>query len=267
MAILTVSRQFGSGSSEVLNEILAALHYRLINKRVIFEGVRASGPKWEAWARELDESSPSFWERHDRSFRGAGALLQSILLKYALQDNVILKGRGASFLLTGIPHAFRVRFVASFDHRLERITMRDALDEETARTLIEQTDRGRAGFVEALYGEDVADPANYDRVFDTGQYDAPDMAEIIIKALQERSELKTPEAQKMVSLRAAAAKIKAKMITDPQLYVPVLDVECSRTELVLKGIVRNPDQFRRIVEVSRELAGEWPVKVELRYRV
>lgn len=267
MSILTVSRQLGSGSTEVLNEVRASLPYRLINKRALFNDIRASGEKWEAWARELDESAPTFWERHDRSFRGAGALLQSILLKYALQDNVILKGRGANFLLAGIPHALRVRFVASLEHRLEHITMRDALDDETARSLIEQTDRGRAGFVKALYGEDVDDPRNYDMVFDTGAHSAKDIGEIIVKALLERVELKTPAAQKLLSLRAAAANIRAKMITDPQLYVPVLDVECSQSELILKGIVRNPDQFRRIVEVSRQLAGEWPVKVELRYRI
>ena len=63
------------------------------------------------WAQELDESCPTFWEKYDRSFKGFGALLQSIQLRYALQDNVVLRGRGANFLMAGIPHAYRIRVV------------------------------------------------------------------------------------------------------------------------------------------------------------
>ena len=267
MAILTVSRQFGSGSTEVLKDILSSLHYALVDKRAILGDIRARSVKWETWAKEIDETTPSLWEKYDRSFRGSGALVQSILLNYALQDHVILKGRGANFLLTGVPHAFRTRFVAPLDQRLERITMRDSVDEDTARLLIEKTDQGRAGFVKALYGKDVNDPRNYDAVFDTGSQSGADIVELIKQTLIARSELKTSDAQKLLSRRAVSAGIKAKLITDPRLYVPVLDVECTETELVLRGIVRSPDQFRRIVEAARELAGEWPVKVELRYRV
>jgi osmotically-inducible protein OsmY len=53
---------------------------------------------------------------------------------------------------------------------------------------------------------------------------------------------------------------------DSRLYVPVLEVDCSDREIVLRGIVRNSVQYEGIVETARELAGDTPVKVELRYR-
>ncbi len=267
MAILTVSREYGSGSKEIISEIMTSLHYSLVDKKVILDDIGESGVKWQTWARELDEISPSFWERYDRSFRGFGALLQSILYTYALKDNVILKGRGANFLLEGIPYAYRIRLVAPIEKRVEYITMRDSLDSETAQLVIERADAEKAGFVHALYGKNLKKAKHYDATFDTGEQTAEEITDVIKKSLKERDELKTPEAFKLLSMRAVSTKIKAKILMDPRLSVPVLDVDCTETDIVLRGIVRNSDQFKRIVAAARETAGEWPLKVELRYRV
>lgn len=267
MAILTVSREYGSGSKEIIREIMSSLHYSLVDKKVVLKDVAESGVKWETWAKELDHTSPSLWEKYDRSFRGFGALLQSILFGYALQDDVILKGRGANFLLEGIPHAYRVRLVAPLEKRIAYIAMRDSLDSETAQLVIERADAEKAGFVHALYGKNVKKAKHYDAVFDTGEQTAEEITDIIKKSLKERDELKTPEAVKLLSMRAVSAKIKAKLFMDPRLYVPVLDVDCTETDIVLRGIVRNSDQFKRIAAAAKETAGEWPLKVELRYRV
>ncbi len=267
MAILTVSRAYGSGSKEIITEIMNSLNYSLVDKKVLMNDIGESGVKWQTWARELDEISPSFWERYDRSFRGFGALLQSILLNYALQDNVILKGRGANYLLEGIPYAYRIRLVASLEKRVEYITQRDSLDSETARFVIDRADAEKAGFVYALYGKDVKEAQGYDAVFDTSDQAVQAITEIIKKSLVERDALETPEAHKLLSLRAVSIKIKAKIIMDPRLYVPVLDVDCTERGIVLRGIVRNSEQFKRIVAAAQEVAGDWPLKVELRYRV
>jgi cytidylate kinase len=266
MAILTTSREFGSGNMEIVRAIMASLHYTFVDKEVLFKEIRAIGGKWEIWAKELDESCPRFWEKYDRSFKGYGALLQSIQLRYALQDNVVLRGRGANFLMEGIPYAYRIRVVGLLEDRIERITVRESIDQETARWLIEKSDRERAGFVHALYGKDMTDPQFYDAVFDKGRQSLDEIIETVKQTLLARDKLKTDSAQRLLSMRAVSAKIKARLIMDPLLYVPILDVECTETELVLRGIVRNSDQYTGIVEAARELAADLPLKVELRYR-
>jgi cytidylate kinase len=266
MAILTTSRQFGSGNREIVQAIMASMHYRYVDKDVILKEIRAKGGKWERWAQELDESSPAFWDKYDRSFKGFGALLQEILLRYALQDNVILRGRGANFLMEGIPHAYRIRVVCSLEDRIERVTHRESIDRKTARWLIEDGDRERAGFVHALYGKDVNDPRYYDTVFRRGDQSLDEIIEIVKQTLLARDRLKTDAAQRLLSMRAVSAKIKATLIMDPRLYVPILDVVNTETEIVLRGIVRNSDQYRRIVDAARELSEDFPLEVELRYR-
>ena len=208
MAILTTSREFGSGNMEIARAIMASLHYTFVDKEVLFKEISAIGGKWEIWAKELDESCPSFWEKYDRSFKGFGALLQSIQLKYALQDNVVLRGRGANFLMEGIPHAYRIRVVGLLEDRIERITVRESVDQETARWLIEKSDRERAGFVHALYGKDVSDPQFYDAVFDKGRQSLDEIIETVKQTLLARDKLKTDAAQRLLSMRAVRPRSK-----------------------------------------------------------
>jgi cytidylate kinase len=267
MAILTLSRQFGSGSGEIVRGIQTALRYIHVDRKTLMDEIRSRGGQWEKWAQEFDETSPRFWEKYDRSFKGFQALLQSVLLNYALRDDVILTGRGANFLLEGIPHAYRVRVVAPIEDRAARIAFRDSLDPATARRLAEDTDKERAGFVHAMCGKDVNDPTGYDAVFDSGRQSLDEIVDDIKHALLDRDHLKTEAAQRLIYMRTAAARVKAKLITDHRLYVPILDVEATSEEVVLQGVVRNRDEFRRIVQAAMQLAEDAPLKVDLRYRM
>ena len=266
MAILTISRQFGSGIREIRLEIALELNYKYVDKKCILNDIRAKGGKWEQWALEFDQSSPSTWERLDWSFKGFGALLQSVMLSYTIDDNVILAGRGSNFLLEGVAHAYKVRFVAPLEQRIERISVWESVDRQTALSIAKKTDRERAGFVHALYGKDIKDPHYYDDVFDTGVISEEKIVTIIRENLLARDSLKTQEAQHLLRMRAAAAKVRAGLIIDTRLYVPTLEVHCTSTGLALRGIVHNSDEYARIESAARELAGDVPLKIELKFR-
>ena len=153
------------------------------------------------------------------------------------------------------------------EQRIERIAVWESVDRETARNIAKRSDRERAGFVYALYGKDLNNPQSYDAVFDTGITPADKIVNIVKDALLARDKLKTESAQNLLRMRAAAARVRAGLIIDTRLYVPTLEVLCTETELVLRGIVRNPDQYSRIEEAARYLAEDVPLKVELRFRL
>jgi CMP/dCMP kinase len=266
MAVLTLSRQYGSGIREIRLRIAGALNYSYVDKESIFKEIRRRGGQWERWAEEFDESRPSAWERFDWSFIGLTAILQSVLLSHAVRDNVILAGRGTSFILDGLPHAYRIRFVAPMDQRAVRIAAWRAVDQDTAVRVAKKKDSERAGFIKAMYGKDVADPLNYDDVFDTSEHSEDQIVARVTKELVERSNLKTPEAHRSLELRAAAARVKAGLVTDAQLYVPTLEVEPAANGLVLSAVVHNANQYRQIEEAGRELAGNTPIEIRLKYR-
>jgi hypothetical protein len=266
MAILTTSRQLGTGNRKVRQAIISWLGYQSVDKQKLLDEIRPLGKNWERWAEELDRTCPSIWEKYDWSFKGFGALVQSILLDYALRDNVVLTGRGANFLLENIPNAFRIRIVAPMDQRIDQIAEWKSVSKETAQWMAEKADRDSAGFVQALYGKDINDPKYYDVVFDSGVKTIDEIALEVKEALVARDPLKTEGSQKVLKMRYIAATIKAAIFTEPRLYIPTLDVESSGTELVIRGIVHNPKQHRLIEETVRKISGDVPIRCELRQR-
>lgn len=169
MAILTISREYGSGGREIGQAVAQSLHYAYLDKVAILDEMRTMGGSWEKWSKDLDEHCPTVWEKYDWSFRGFGALIQSIILNSSVRGRVVVMGRGGSFLLKNIPFALRIRVVAPLDSRVERIMTRESVDRETARWLAEKTDRDRARFIHALYGKHWDERSEFDLLFDTSQ--------------------------------------------------------------------------------------------------
>jgi len=80
MAMLTISREYGSGGREIGRATAERLGYRYVDRSTLLAALRASDPGWERFGDEYDEHKPSLWERYDWSFRGYSALLQRHLL-------------------------------------------------------------------------------------------------------------------------------------------------------------------------------------------
>ncbi len=168
MAILTISREYGSGGREIGRAVAARLGYAYEDRVTLLAGLRASDPKWERFGAEYDEHKPSVWERFDWSYRGYAALLQRHLLAAAAADRVVIVGCGGAFLLAGVPTTLHVRIVAPLAARIERIMRREHADHDSVRALTERIDRERVGFIRAIFKRPWDDPNDYDLTCDTG---------------------------------------------------------------------------------------------------
>jgi len=266
MSILTISREYGSGGREIGQAVTKTLQYEYVDKDKMLADIRATGPRWEQWARELDEHCPSVWEKYDWSFRGFAALIQSVILNYALKDNVVIMGRGGNFLLKDIPHAFRVRVVAPAEARIERIMKREGLDKDMARLLCEKSDGERSCFIHAIYGKRWDDTGEYDEVFAVSDQVVDDVVRAVQDALAERQRKDTEEAINVLRMRALAARVKAGIAMNPHFFIPTLDVFYDGTEIVLRGVTHTPKEHKRIEDTAKELAGGMPVRCEFHYR-
>lgn len=266
MAVLTISREFGSGGQEIGKAVAASLDYAFIDRERILQEMHAEGPRWEKWAKGLDEQCPTVWERYDRSFKAFGALMQSIILSHAVNGRVVVMGRGGNYLLKNMPFAFRVRVVAPIEIRIERIIQREPIDRATARWLIEKTDRERDCFVFSMYERHWDSLNEYDAVYDTGRQSLEEVAQRIEHALKERERFNTEESLAVLRMRAVAAKVKAGLFTDLSFFLPTLEVESEGKAIIVKGIIHNPKELRIIEESAKALAEEFPIRCELHYR-
>jgi hypothetical protein len=266
MAILTISRQYGSGGREIGVAVAHLLSYEYIDKERLLADIRKSGSRWEQWAESLDEHRPSVWEKFDWSFRGFVALMQSHILGYAVQDRTVIMGRGANFLLQDVAHACRLRIEARPEQRIARIMDREGVDAKKALWLAEKIDRERQGFISSVYGKGWDTAAQYDRVIMVEKDGIDAVIDEITKDLQGREPLHTREVDLLLQMRFLAARIKAAILTDPKLFVPVLDVFPEGGEIVLQGVTHSPKEHKLLEERARSLAGGHPVRCELHYR-
>jgi cytidylate kinase len=271
MAILTIARKYGSGGREIGQAIAEQLKYDYIDRRRILDDMKAEGKQWEERAKYFDENYPNLWERYEWSFRGFVALNQSYFLDYALKDKVVIMGRGGNFLLKGIPFVLRVRVIAPIERRIGKVMEKERVNPENARWLIEKADHEMARAIYLIYGREWDNPEEYEMVFNTGIQSNDEIITTIKNALLEKEKSNTEKAREIIQLRALAAKIKAEITTNPQYNLSVFDVDPKEESLikkglVLRGIVHNQDDVKKIEEEAKKLAGDIPVEFELQYR-
>ena len=271
MAILTISRRYGSGGREIGRAVADLLHYDYVDRKRILEDIAKEGQTWGEFAKQYDEKQPSVYERYKWSFRGFVALNQAQILEYALHDNVVIMGRGGNFLLRGIPFAFRIHIKASMDDRIDWLVKREGIDSENARWLIEKVDKEMGGAVYLIYGSAWDDPKHYDRVFDTSTQRADEIIAAIKDDVLKRASASTEKARQVLQLRALAAKVRATIAIEPTFPISTLDVRPKEEGLIqygiiVRGVVYNKSAIGPIQEAARKLCGEVPVEFELQYR-
>jgi cytidylate kinase len=267
MAILTISREYGSGGREIGRRVAERLGYRYADKKLLFQDLEKGGPRWGKVARELDEVCPTVWERYDWQYRGYVALVESLILTYAAEDKVVIIGRGGSFLLERVPFCLRARLVAPLEVRLERIMERERLNRVAAERLIVQVDGDRACFIKASYGTEWDEDRLYDMTLNTGSLTYDQVVDILVEALAEKDRLATPEARAELEHQALAYRLKARVATDPRVFVPTLEVSLKEGAIVVSGIIHSPKELHLLEEIAQEVCGERPVRLDLHHRV
>jgi len=266
MAILTISREYGSGGREIGRAVAERLGYAYEDRVTLLESLRRADPRWERFGDEYDEHKPSLWERHDWSFRGYAALLLRYILEAASTDRAVIVGRGGAHVLAGVPTALHVRVVAPLAERIERIMRREHADHDSVRRLIERVDRERAGFIRAVYHRPWDDPALYDVTYDTSLIDLETIMKDILTRLAHRDGADRQAAGRLLALRTAAARVRAALFTDPHLQLPTLEVLEERGGILVRGVLHRPEDKRLVEDAACAQAGEHALRFDLHFR-
>jgi cytidylate kinase len=271
MAILTISRQYGSGGREIGRIIAEVMQYEYVDRQTIIDDMRREGCLWKDKAEYFDENYPDIWERSDWAYRGFVALNQSHFLQHAVKGNAVIMGRGGNFLLKPFPFVLSVRTIAPVEKRIELIMAREGINTENARYLIEKADSEMEKAVYLIYGRNLDDPKEYDMVFDTSQKSQDEIVTVLREAIIEKDKYKTPEALQALELRALAEKIKATILSDPSFHISALDVDPKEEGLpkygfIVQGLVHRKEDIGKIEEMVKKMAGDSPVEFRVTSR-
>jgi cytidylate kinase len=232
MAIITVSREMGTGAYQIASVVAQKLKYTLIDGPRIKSLASKYGLTPEM-LQMVDEKPPSYVTAEDRKRAAALNVIELIILDLARKGNVVIYGRGGQDLLTCCKNVLRLRFIADFEERVERFAEREWIDPDMARSLIRRSDIQRGGFIHFYFDRDWHDPKFYDLVFNTSRLSEATIVECIIASVRE------PAIKESEKSAAAAIDniILAKKIDTALLNTPVLEDYRPFTIAVNKGAV------------------------------
>src|SRR5918999_4346507 len=204
MPIITISRMFGSGGSEIAELVASALGWTLLDDDVI-DAVAARLGVARAEVKAREERVPSLAERLVDTLSLASPELapttttgltpteaQLVDVTHHVIEEVVqagpavLVGRGAQCVLAEREDALHVFCYAPRAALVRRTVERFGLTPAEAERRVIDTNRQRERYVRRHWGRAWRDPSNYHLCLDTAWLGIPETASLIVGLARER---------------------------------------------------------------------------------
>ena len=183
--LITVTRQYASGGSDIARLVAKALGWTLIDNEFVDQVARKAGLPPEEVA-QLEERAPGVLERLARTLAAASPemfmttagtpppveadeativkMTERVIAEAAAEGRAVLVGRGAQAVLAKRENALHVYVVASKPWRKQLAVERLGVDPANVDKVMDETDKQRDHYVKTYYGRDRHDITNYDLV-------------------------------------------------------------------------------------------------------
>jgi cytidylate kinase len=200
--IVTISRLYGSGGSEVAEKVAKLLGWELLDNEVVDAVASRLGLSVEE-VKAREERMPSLVERLATAL-ALGAqdwnpvastrrpteeqmleVTQHIVEEAVSRGPVVIVGRGAQSMLSARTDAMHVFCYASRKAMIARCAERDKLSPADAARMVEDTNRRRREWVERNWERDWTAHENYHLSVNTGRLGIDESAQLIAHAAKQ----------------------------------------------------------------------------------
>lgn len=255
MAIITISREMGTGAYFIAQDLAKKLKYTLVDGPRLADCAKQYGLDVEL-LKMVDEKPPSYNTVEDRE---RAALLNSIelmLLDFAKKGNVILYGRGGQDLLEGCGNLLRLRFIADFEERVERFAEREWIDPDLAQELIRRSDHQRGGFIHFYFDRDWDDPLGYDLTFNTSRLSQAAIVDTIVAAVKD-PQLKEADqwAGSVIENAILVKRIETALLRSEELEYRPFQIEVDDGVVSLSGYIGSEQEKQAALQVASDVEG------------
>ncbi len=221
MAVITLSREFGSGGRMIARRVCEALDYRFFDKQLIMQVAAEIGLS-EADIVDYPERHYKVKSLRDRlaAAFGSGArggeakataptltwgglearmdedwcveLVNNTIRAAYKQGNVVILGRGGQAVLRDMPGVLHVRVKAPLETRLRRLQEVEGLDRREARRQIARHDQDSARYLKRVFNVDWDDPFLYHLIINTGRWEPEAAAQLVVDAARQLAAAPAP---------------------------------------------------------------------------
>lgn len=199
--LITISREYGAGGSELGVLLGGLLGWPVLDHGLISQlAARLKCEEGEVVA--MDEHVPSFFERlasvavvtapesrvHSSPWGTdpdcVAAAAREVLLEAAQHPPVIIVGHGGNCLFRNRRDVLRIRVIAPFDLRVQRVAQRTGATAAKAAGEVRRKDADRQQYLQRYYQSNLNDPCEYDLQINTGTVSLEAAARLVLALLR-----------------------------------------------------------------------------------
>ena len=192
MAVVTISREFGSEGNSISAKVAEALGYRMIFKKEISEVFEQYGM---ASFENIYQADVNFWTQFDAMRMRMMEFLTKVIQAFAHYGNVVIVGRCSYAILAEFTDVLHVRIQAPLSLRIDRIMQEGLAVPGEVEDLVKNEDQKRVRLLHTFYNMPWNQVDMFDLVVNTGKV-VPDLAVTwiveAVKRLEKRSPSKDP---------------------------------------------------------------------------
>jgi cytidylate kinase len=205
ISLITVSREFGAGGSDLASELGSRLKWPVLDHDIVHrvaERLRLD----DGTVEPFDEHPPSLLARIATvlivplpgmySFPAAdevpshdaiASATRRVIEDAAKSLPLIVVGHGAQCIFEDWTDTLSVRLVAPLGVRLERIAARQKINPTLAAALVRRADEDRQAYIQRYFHRDWRNELLYDLQINTGGVDISEAATIVTRLVERRS--------------------------------------------------------------------------------
>jgi hypothetical protein len=202
--LITISREYGAGGSELAQALGARLRWYVLDRQLIHEVAERLRIDERA-AEEIDEHPPRFMALLSSALLitppespvgmntsdilhpdDAAAAARIAMVEAAQKPPTIIVGHGGQCLFHGRPHTLHLRLVAPLEDRIRRVCGRRGCDESAAAAEARRMDADRVAYVRRYFTRDLRDPLLYDLEINTGRVQIAEAVHLLAGLVESR---------------------------------------------------------------------------------
>jgi cytidylate kinase len=211
MPVIAMSREIGSGGSEVAAGVADELGLKVINSEIVAGSVAGRLGVEESTVQRYLSGSASLLDRWQIDKRKLARYTSEEIVQLAQQGNVLIRGWGAAALFRDIPQIVSVRICAPLDSRVHAMMHRlGATDHEDVRGEIERFDAAHAKTMNTSFDVNWNDPLLYHIVLNSARIPVDTCIKYVCQLardprIHEDAAIRPALADKLLKLRVMAA--------------------------------------------------------------
>ena len=204
MAVITISKEFGTGSEKIAQKLAERLGYESIGGQLLAQvakDLNLSESEANTFRHVSKTSILRYLDKYTCSIvqkvvdKEQGCLddkayhekTKELVEKIYENDNAIILGWGAQCILKGKPNVLHVRLRKDHDKKITALVEKQKLDEKSAERKIKTIENDSRDYVKHYFGADWNDVRLYDLVIDMGNNSVDDAVTLICENLKHKS--------------------------------------------------------------------------------